>query len=89
MGLLVEGVGRVSLKNQASAVALHLNREGLAYMTEVGYRIMDEVEAMRFGEGVGEDLDVVAVLGGPSAAVMEDALGIGFGIVDEAEIFDF
>ena len=34
---------------------------------------MDEIEAGGFGVGVGKDLDVVAVLRGAAAAVVEDA----------------
>lgn len=45
-------------------------------MAEVGDGVVHEVEAGGFGEGICEDLDVVAVLCGATAAVMKDSVRI-------------
>jgi hypothetical protein len=49
------------------------------YVSEVGYRIVDKVEAVGGRVGVGEDLHMVPVLSRPAAAIMKD-VGIRSGI---------
>ncbi len=45
-------------------------------MAKVGDGVVDKVEARRFGHGVGEYLDVEAILGGTAAAIMIDSLRV-------------
>ena len=52
-------------------------------------RIVDKIETRRFGHGVGEDLDMITVLGRTAAAVVVDPLRIRLVIMDKSEIFDW
>lgn len=48
----------------------------ITYHTIINHRVVHEVESIRIGVRVGEDLDMISSLGSSSSAIVVDALSV-------------